>query len=1061
MGNRKKRDARHKAQAKHTGSAQHAPTHSDSAHEGATGRENAHTHTQGAESQPPLPAEQLATATQSGADSADASHNAVTQAPDTDKAESEPGYLPPDTHAADNDKNADADETDAPDDAEDVSANVSTPGAPQASEHSVQHAADTHSAASDDQSQATDDASESLQVYEPMFRFERVHGTLGDVCARDTISALAVSTDRFAVGMHSGMIYVLHTDGSLERGFRFHSAAVNDLVFDTTGEFIGSAGLDGHVAIASLHASEQYVFDFRRPVRTIALEPNFGRRSSRAFVCGGMAGNLVYRDKRWFGHKETIIHSGEGPVIAAAWRARWIAWANDCGVRIADSNTQQVVSLIAAPPGADLGLARCSLEWRDDSTLVIAHGERITVASVRTQSADEPPPLANLFPGTAPKVYVEVTAIFQLDSVTCGLAHFKQDMLVLAHIPEHGHTELRTISAQGDELDSDALALDDSPRFRSSDYHLLGTYEHRIECTSQKKVLSPVFYAASPSQVLTVRPRDERDHIDFLLSNKNFAEALAYLDELGPAAAGMGVDVDAIGHAYLDHLISLGDYEGAAERLAPLLGDDVRSWETYIFLFVDHGHVPTVLPYIPLSQPQLSEVLYEMVLVSLLRDPVLLCDTLRRWPVHIYSTPAVAAALEDQCAGENSEVLTEALAHLYLANHQPARALQYFLVLGRPIVLDLLAEHNLFPAVRDRLSDLIRLEVKLAGTDQPPRSLLIDLLVANMHSVPIKRVVAQLKDASWYEYKYLDALCARDPQLVSEYGGTLVRLYAQYDYAKLLPFLRVLNVEWFSEAYKVCKEHDYVPEMVFILGRTGDNQGALSLILERLGDVYRAIDFVKQQDDPELWTRLLEHSQDRPEFIRALLEHVGGEIDPLHILRRIRNGLAVPGLKYALMKILHNFHLQVSLLQGCSSVLNHAARDAGEHLERAQSSGLYCQLDTICAVCYGAISRSHALVFLCGHAAHAMCLAPDMPLGTSARQTVYTVHETETQRRAHSSARWIGMCDEAAPLARDVPDVPPERALSHSLFLERRLRRQPFAQQGCPACFSRNSYCLA
>ena len=105
--------------------------------------------------------------------------------------------------------------------------------------------------------------------------------------------------------------------------------------------------------------------------------------------------------------------------------------------------------------------------------------------------------------------------------------------------------------------------------------------------------------------------------------------------------------------------------------------------------------------------------------------------------------------------------------------------------------------------------------------------------------------------------------------------------------------------------------------------------------------VYKAIDFAKQQDDPDLWTRLLEYSQDRPDFIRALLEHVGGEIDPLQILRRIRNGLAVPGLKYALMKILHNFNLQVSLLQGCSAVLCHGARDAGEHLQKAQRVGLY------------------------------------------------------------------------------------------------------------------------
>lgn len=43
----------------------------------------------------------------------------------------------------------------------------------------------------------------------------------------------------------------------------------------------------------------------------------------------------------------------------------------------------------------------------------------------------------------------------------------------------------------------------------------------------------------------------------------------------------------------------------------------------------------------------------------------------------------------------------------------------------------------------------------------------------------------------------------------------------------------------FSQAFKVCEKKDLVPEMVFILGRMGDNKKALMLIIERLGDVQR------------------------------------------------------------------------------------------------------------------------------------------------------------------------------------------------------------------------------
>jgi hypothetical protein len=85
------------------------------------------------------------------------------------------------------------------------------------------------------------------------------------------------------------------------------------------------------------------------------------------------------------------------------------------------------------------------------------------------------------------------------------------------------------------------------------------------------------------------------------------------------------------------------------------------------------------------------------------------------------------------------------------------------------------------------------------------------------------------------------------------------------------------------QAYNICKEQDRVPEMVFLLGRMGNNKQALTLIIERLGDVHRvrgllrcvrtgfsnllniqAIDFAKEQNDHDLWEDLLKYSETRP-----------------------------------------------------------------------------------------------------------------------------------------------------------------------------------------------------
>lgn len=78
----------------------------------------------------------------------------------------------------------------------------------------------------------------------------------------------------------------------------------------------------------------------------------------------------------------------------------------------------------------------------------------------------------------------------------------------------------------------------------------------------------------------------------------------------------------------------------------------------------------------------------------------------------------------------------------------------------------------------------------------------------------------------------------------------------------------------------------------------------------------QAIDFAKEQKDHDLWEDLLTYSETRPLFIRGLLENVATEIDPLWLIRRIKNGLEIPGLKPALIKILQDYNLQVASLSG-------------------------------------------------------------------------------------------------------------------------------------------------
>lgn len=172
----------------------------------------------------------------------------------------------------------------------------------------------------------------------------------------------------------------------------------------------------------------------------------------------------------------------------------------------------------------------------------------------------------------------------------------------------------------------------------------------------------------------------------------------------------------------------------------------------------------------------------------------------------------------------------------------------------------------MFSAVQDQVQLLVDFDQEIESKEDDPgkHGRAIALLVDHTYAIPIERVVAQLESKPRYLYMYLDALFKKDSHLASDYADRQVALYADYDPSSLLDFLRASNYYSLEKAYQVCKGHDFVPEMVFLLGRMGNNRQALMLIIERLGDVKRAIDFAKDQADEDLWEDLLTYSENKP-----------------------------------------------------------------------------------------------------------------------------------------------------------------------------------------------------
>ena len=348
----------------------------------------------------------------------------------------------------------------------------------------------------------------------------------------------------------------------------------------------------GQVVVKSLSTPEKYSFDMKRPMRTVAMEPNFARRGSRAFVSGGLSGNLVLREKGWLGHKETTLHQGDGSIWQVRWRGRLIAWATDNvsivivvgrrfmrpslvlqGVRIYDHVSQGHLAFIDRPadsPRADL--FKCNLYWQDDSTLLIGWANIIKVARMRTRSGTNDTPSSGL-----PSLLVEITAVFKLDCMVAGLvphpipvASFALDTLPQSFKPEAGkkdraqiltsflivaytppetfedtdqmtddrarqarkaaeRPEMRIISRAGEELAVDALSITDYQNWGCNDYTIVPTVELDDPLVSYT---DRNYVILSPRDLVLVMPRDRRDHVEWLVERARYEEALKEAEEI-------------------------------------------------------------------------------------------------------------------------------------------------------------------------------------------------------------------------------------------------------------------------------------------------------------------------------------------------------------------------------------------------------------------------------------------------------------------------------------------------------------------------------------------------
>ncbi|QSL66436.1 hypothetical protein MERGE_000816 [Pneumocystis wakefieldiae] len=726
---------------------------------------------------------------------------------------------------------------------------------------------------------------------EPRLKYTRFSGVITEIFSNDFISTFEVLSNILILGSHNGYLYIIDMENDKLTKHHIHSASVTDISIDSTGEYIATASIDGNVGLCIRSNNSIVLYNYRRPVKSVAIDPNYSQ--SFRIVSG------------WLGNKDTVLHCDEGPIYEIQWHKDLIAWANDMGVKIYSTIFSQRISFIermADSPRPDL--FRCRLVWSSIDTLLIGWANYVIVVTMKF------PDLNHRLP------YSEISLILKLDYIVSGIAKIEDKLLVLAFIfdinalldseitskPIVERPELRLINSKNEEISGDALNLDGYSNYQANDFSL------RL-CLKKEHI-----YVIGPSDGIIAKKRELKDHLSWLIKHEYYEKAIKIMKKL--EAPIEGFTLRNVSLAYLEYLVKNDEYDKISSICCDIFEKDVDLWEKWILNFAESGHLQFITKCIPTDNPQLSMSIYEMVLAyHLVSNQALLLDILKIWPCEIYSMDNIIFLIEDRWEKKEETILMECLAYLYIKKGSPENALYFYLRLRSPETIDLIKKYRLFNSIEDDILLLFQLDFfsdKIeCSSEKILNNKVINFLVEYSHLIPVYKVVHQLEGYHIFQYYYLRAIFVFDSHLASEFGDLQVELYAEYDRCILMEFLQTSFTYSLEKAFNICKLREYIPEQVFILGRMGDNKKALMLIIEKLNDIDQAIEFAKIQTDDDLWEDLIVYSLNNPVFISRLLENAGDVINPIELIKRIPEGLVIPCLKNSLLKILKEYELQV------------------------------------------------------------------------------------------------------------------------------------------------------
>jgi hypothetical protein len=176
-------------------------------------------------------------------------------------------------------------------------------------------------------------------------------------------------------------------------------------------------------------------------------------------------------------------------------------------------------------------------------------------------------------------------------------------------------------------------------------------------------------------------------------------------------------------------------------------------------------------------------------------SPAAFLSVVHTWPSEIYNPEPIIAAVQTKWrANPSDKNLMESLAELYLITDQPREVVKYYVRLDKPETFEFIRRFRLFDVVKDDIVRFLQLKSPAVEVEEgEPNPEGLALLVDHSHTIIPETVLKQLSDYPYFQYCYIRALREREGGFLEDWGDLQVELYAAFNRAELLHFLKTSN----------------------------------------------------------------------------------------------------------------------------------------------------------------------------------------------------------------------------------------------------------------------------